>query len=349
MKDNSFYQNKNILITGHTGFKGAWLCEVLLSLGANVYGYALEPQEPSLFSLCKLDQKVKSCYGDIRDFDTLFAFFKDVKPELIIHMAAQPIVKEGYENPRYTYDVNVMGTVNILECIRQTDDVKSFLNVTTDKVYLNQATPLKEDDILNGFDPYSNSKSCSELVSETYRRSFFDESVAISTARAGNTIGGGDFGENRLMPDCMRAVLNNESIVLRNPESMRPYQHVLDVLHAYLTILEGQYYDTSLQGAYNVGPDKDDCLNNLEMIKTFIEDYQKQTGKELSYQVQSQQSFQEADVLTIDSSKLKKVFNFKANYSIQQAIHEIVSFTIQYQDNKEIEEYLQNEIKKYFR
>ena len=235
--DRDFYKNRKILITGHTGFKGTWMCQVLLELGAEVTGYALQPPtDPSLFSLTGMAEQMQSIEGDVRDLEHLLRVFEEMQPEIVIHMAAQPIVRESYANPVYTYDVNVMGTVNVLECVRRTASVRSFVNVTTDKVYKNREWEwgYRENEELNGFDPYSNSKSCSELVTYSYRNSFFsDGRVAISTARAGNVIGGGDFAADRIVPDCMRAVMREKEIVLRNPASTRPYQHVLEPVMAF--------------------------------------------------------------------------------------------------------------------
>ena len=223
--DLSFYKGKRVLITGHTGFKGTWMCQVLVSAGAEVIGYALEaPTNPSLFEMCGLQKKINSVTGDVRDLDKMKKVFQETQPEIVIHMAAQPLVRESYRNPVYTYETNVMGTVNVLECVRCTGSVKSFLNVTTDKVYLNREWQwgYRENEELNGYDPYSNSKSCSELVTSSYKNSFFNESdVAISTARAGNVIGGGDFAEDRIIPDCVRAIEKEEDIVVRNPFSTR--------------------------------------------------------------------------------------------------------------------------------
>ena len=235
-----FYKNRKVLITGHTGFKGSWMCKLLIDAGADITGYALNPPtNPSLFGICELSSQMNSIIGDIRDLKHLKQVFQEVKPEIVIHMAAQPIVRDSYKEPVYTYEVNVMGTVNILECVRESDCVKSFLNVTTDKVYLNREWlwGYRENEELNGFDPYSNSKSCSELVTSSYKNSFFaDRDVAISTARAGNVIGGGDFAIDRIIPDCIRAVTENKEIVVRNPFSTRPYEHVLEPVVAYLMI-----------------------------------------------------------------------------------------------------------------
>ena len=292
-----FYKNKSIFITGHTGFKGSWMCRALAEMGAKVTGYSLVPPTvPSLYDEAGIDRDVKSVIGDIRDYDTLNKAFFEAEPEIVIHMAAQPIVRDSYKNPRYTYETNVMGTVNILECVREYNDahrkagdgkaIKSFLNVTTDKVYLNREWErgYKEDDELDGYDPYSNSKSCSELVTHAYMRSFFSGVIvrldnvcteelssdgnlfinyipAISTARAGNVIGGGDFANDRIIPDCVRAVIKGDDIIIRNPLSFRPFQHVLEPVFAYLMISMKQYEDRDFEGYYNVGPDVEDCIN----------------------------------------------------------------------------------------
>ena len=254
--DISFYKGKKVLITGHTGFKGAWLCKMLSLAGAKVTGYALEPPTtPSLFEIAEIAKDVDSIIGDIRDYAHLKNVFDGVQPEIVLHLAAQPIVREGYKNPAYTYETNVMGTVNVLECVRNSSSVKSVLNVTTDKVYLNKEWEwgYRENEELDGYDPYSNSKSCSELVTHSYKRSFFsDGKVAISTARAGNVIGGGDFAEDRIVPDCIRAVNEKRTIMVRNPFSTRPYQHVLEPLYAYLLIAAKQYEDVNLAGYYNI-------------------------------------------------------------------------------------------------
>ena len=257
-----FYKGKKVLVTGHTGFKGSWMCELLIHAGAQVTGYALEPPtEPSLFKLCGLSARMNSIKGDIRDLPHLREVFEQYKPEIVIHMAAQPLVRESYRDPVYTYDVNVMGTVNILECVRLYGSVKSFVNVTTDKVYLNREWEwgYRENEELNGYDPYSNSKSCSELVTSSYLKSFLlDKDVAISTVRAGNVIGGGDFAADRIIPDCVRAAQTGENIIVRNPYSVRPYQHVLEPVTAYLKLAQAQYENKEYAGNYNVGPDETD-------------------------------------------------------------------------------------------
>ena len=268
-----FYKGKKALLTGHTGFKGSWLSKILVMAGADVTGYSLEPPtNPNLFSVAGLEGKMKSVIGDVRDYDHLKSVFDEVQPEIVLHLAAQPIVITSYEQPKYTYETNVMGTVNILECVRLTPSVKSVLNVTTDKVYKNNewCWGYRENEPLDGFDPYSNSKSCSELVTHSYKASFFDNTgVAVSTARAGNVIGGGDFADNRIIPDCVRAAMDKKAVIVRNPNSTRPYQHVLEPLNAYLMIAEAQYEDIKYQGYYNVGPDERDCLTTGQLATIF--------------------------------------------------------------------------------
>ena len=274
MKDLSFYKGKRVFLTGHTGFKGTWMSRVLANAGAILTGYSLEPPtSPNLFDMAGLEGRMTSVIGDIRDYEALRAAFEAARPQIVIHMAAQPIVRDSYRDPHGTYETNVMGTVNLLECVRQSDSVRSFLNVTTDKVYLNRewCWGYREDEPLDGYDPYSNSKSCSELVTHSYKNSFFGAGVpAISTARAGNVIGGGDFAHDRIIPDCVRAVRDGRDIVVRNPYSTRPYQHVLEPVAAYLMIAERQYENPAMAGWYNVGPDECDCVTTGELVDRFV-------------------------------------------------------------------------------
>ena len=273
-----FYKDKRVFLTGHTGFKGSWMCKMFTNAGAIVTGYSLEaPTDPSLFKIADIESDIKSVIGDIRDMVALKKAFDETQPEIVFHLAAQPIVRNSYENPAYTYETNVMGTVNILECVRQSSCVKSFLNVTTDKVYLNKEWNwgYRENEELDGYDPYSNSKSCSELVTHSYKRSFFTDKdgkaiIPISTARAGNVIGGGDFANDRIIPDCIRAATKHEDIIVRNPFSTRPYQHVLEPLYAYLLIAKKQYEDSSYAAYYNVGPDDVDCFQTGALVDLFF-------------------------------------------------------------------------------
>ncbi len=342
MMDLSFYKNKRVLITGHTGFKGSWMCMVLLKAGAKITGYALDaPTKPSLFELCQLDKKMDSVYGDIRDLQHLKQVFERTQPEIVIHMAAQPIVRTSYQEPVYTYDVNVMGTVNVLECVRLTKSVQSFLNVTTDKVYKNleRQEGYAEDEELNGYDPYSNSKSCSELVTSSYVNSFFapqikDEGrhIAVSTARAGNVIGGGDFASDRIIPDCIRAVEQKKDIIVRNPFSTRPYQHVLEPVMAYLMICQRQYEDISYAGSYNVGPDDTDCYTTGELVSLFCETWKELSGQEIIWIDRYDGGPHEANFLKLNCSKLRNTFGWHPIWNVKEAMKKIVEWELAYQN-----------------
>lgn len=347
----AFYKGKKVLITGHTGFKGSWMCQLLVKAGADVTGYALEaPTNPSLFELCRLSDKMQSIIGDIRNLDKLQKVFKEVKPEIVIHMAAQPIVRESYKNPVYTYDVNVMGTVNLLECIRNTESVKSVINVTTDKVYLNKEWEwgYRENEELKGYDPYSNSKSCSELVTYSYVNSFFmDREIAISTVRAGNVIGGGDFATDRIIPDCIRAAKEGRDIVVRNPYSTRPYQHVLEPVVAYLMIAEAQYQNPALAGSYNVGPDEEDCKTTGELTSLFCNQWSKIMGTDISWKNVGDGGPHEANFLKLDCSKLKRTFNWKPHWNIETAMEKIVEWNQIYFQNGMVSECMDRQIEEY--
>lgn len=352
MLDLSFYKNKVVLVTGHTGFKGTWLCKILLNAGAKVVGYSLEPPtNPSLFDLSKVanNPNMVSIVGDIRDYDSLKRTFDNYQPELVFHLAAQPIVRDSYKEPKYTYETNVIGTVNICECIRLTESVKSFLNVTTDKVYFNDEAPdhpFKEDEPLDGYDPYSNSKSCSELVTHSYKKSFFQNGrCAISTARAGNVIGGGDFANDRIIPDCIRAIEKGEDIVVRNPFSTRPYQHVLEPLYIYLEIVEQQYKDSSKQGYYNVGPDDCDCVNTGDLVTKFCDLW----GNCIKWINKHDGGPHEAAFLKLDNSKIKSVFGWMPRWHIDECINKIVEWTKVYFENIElIPQEMNKEIDEFF-
>lgn len=322
-----YFRGKRVFITGHTGFKGSWLCKILLNSGAIVRGYALAPDLPTnLFGLLDIAGRMDSIIGDVRDLNHLKSAFLDFKPEIAIHLAAQPLVRESYLNPQYTYETNVMGTVNFLECVRLSDTVKSVLNVTTDKVYLNNEWEwgYRENDTLNGYDPYSNSKSCSELVTDSYRRSFFkSRSLAISTARAGNVIGGGDFSIDRIIPDCVRSAQANKPIVVRNPYSIRPYQHVIEPLIAYLLIIEKQASDPLLEGSYNVGPSESDCISTGSLVTLFCQKW----GNQLSWINQHDGGPHEAGFLKLDCSKIKNRLAWHPVWDIQTAIGKTVEWT----------------------
>ncbi len=371
----SFYKGKRVLISGNTGFKGSWLTHLLVSAGAEVTGYALKPPaNPNLFSIAGLDKEplLVQHYADVRHLEKLKKVFKVSQPEIVFHLAAQPIVKESFRDPVNTYSTNVMGTVNMCECVRLSktsilegglasdywNGVISFLNVTTDKVYRNDERNFgyRETDFLDGCDPYSNSKSCSELVTHSYKDSFFqpakgrEPAVRISTARAGNVIGGGDFSNDRIIPDCVRALLtaqvertNKGTITVRNPLSIRPYEHVLEPLFAYLLIAKFQYEESRYAGYYNIGPDDVDCVSTGELVDLFCHTWNESIALaeskgrgniRISHVVElvrkdytNLNKFHEANILKLDCSKFKRTFNWKPTWHISTAIDMIISWT----------------------
>lgn len=344
-----FYKGKRVLITGHTGFKGAWLCQMLINAGAEVTGYALNPPtKPSLFEIANISGKMNSVIGDIRDLSKLKETFIKTQPEIVFHLAAQPIVRESYKNPVYTYETNVMGTVNICECVRTSDSVKSFLNVTTDKVYLNKEWEwgYRENEELDGYDPYSNSKSCSELVTHSYINSFFKNmNIAVSTARAGNVIGGGDFASDRIIPDCIRAAIKHEDIVVRNPFSTRPYQHVLEPIYAYLMIAQKQYEDIKYAGYYNVGPDDRDCFQTGALVDLFV----KYWGEGMKWIDKYDGGPHEANFLKLDCSKLKKTFGWQPHWDLNIAIEKVVEWSKCWLTNGDIEKCMNKQIEEFMK
>ena len=348
MMDLSFYNGKRVLVTGHTGFKGTWLCKILINAGAFVTGYSLEaPTNPNLFSLADVETKMTSVIGDIRDLKHLKKVFEETEPEIVLHLAAQPIVRDSYKDPVYTYETNVMGTVNICECVRQSKTVKSFVNVTTDKVYKNNEWEwgYRENEPLDGYDPYSNSKSCSELVTHSYINSFFNElGIAVSTARAGNVIGGGDFANDRIIPDCIRAAGEKKDIVVRNPHSTRPYQHVLEPLSVYLTIAAEQYKDSSKAGFYNVGPDDCDCITTGELVNLFCEKW----GEGIKWINQYDGGPHEANFLKLDCSKIKKDFGWKPRWGVNEAIEKTVEWSKVYFKGESIPACMNKQIEEFF-
>ena len=346
--DLSFYKGKKVLVTGHTGFKGSWLCRILVKAGAEVTGYSLEaPTDPNLFSMADVENNINSVIGDIRDLAHLKEVFKEVQPEIVLHLAAQPIVRDSYKDPVYTYETNVMGTANICECVRLNPCVKSFLNVTTDKVYHNNewAWGYRENEPLDGYDPYSNSKSCSELVTHSYINSFFnDMDVSVSTARAGNVIGGGDFANDRIVPDCVRAAIKKEDIVVRNPHSTRPYQHVLEPLAAYLMIAMEQFKDKKYADFYNVGPDESDCITTGVLVDTFCNKW----GEGLKWVNKYDGGPHEANFLKLDCSKLKTTFGWKPRWNFDTAIEKSVEWSNVYAANGDVVKCMDMQIDEFF-
>ena len=350
MISRDFYRKKRVFITGHTGFKGSWMCKLLTMLGAEVTGYGLEPPtSPSLFQLAQIEPTIHSIRGDIRDLPRLTEALAESSPDIVIHMAAQPIVRDSYADPVYTYETNVMGTVNLLEAVRKVKTVRSVVNVTTDKVYKNNEWEwgYRENDALDGYDPYSNSKSCSELVTSSYTKSFFqgEDAPAISTCRAGNVIGGGDFANDRIIPDCVRAMQSRRTIAVRNPYSTRPYQHVLEPVAAYLMVAERQYEDKAFAGAYNVGPDDCDCVETGALVDLFCRAW----GVDAKWENMAEANApHEASFLKLDCSRIKQVFGWNPRWHIGQAVEKTVAWAKAWLDGEgpggvmecQIEDYL---------
>lgn len=341
-----FYGGKRVLLTGHTGFKGSWLSKILIMCGANLTGYALNPPtDTNIFDILGLDTEMNSVIGDIRDLEHLKKVFDEVEPEYVIHMAAQPIVRDSYERPVYTYETNVMGTVNIMECVRLSKSVKSFLNVTTDKVYDNkeQDRGYVEDDFLDGYDPYSNSKSCSELVTHSYKKSFLNE-LPVSTARAGNVIGGGDFAKDRIVPDCVRAAILNNPVIIRNPNSIRPFQHVLEPLFIYLDIVMRQAENREkFEGYFNVGPDDSDCVN----AKTLVESFKRAWREGFDFKIQSDGGPHEAGFLKLNCDKLKAVYGWEPGLDVHGAIDLSVEWYKAWNNGEDMNAVTEKQIKYY--
>ncbi len=342
------YKGRKVFVTGHTGFKGTWLCKILVMAGAEVTGYSLEPPtDPDLFSISGVAEHMHSVIGDIRDLDLLKKIMADSSPEIVIHMASQPIVRESYTDPVYTYQTNVMGTVNICEAIRHCPSVRSFVNVTTDKVYRNNEWEwgYRETDPLDGYDPYSNSKSCSELVTSSYYKSFLSANgVAVSACRAGNVIGGGDFARDRIIPDCVRAMEKGDQIVLRNPYSTRPYQHVLEPVTAYLMLAAMQIEEPALAGNYNVGPDDSSCVNTGALADLFCEKW----GNGASWKnVSEQNAPHEANFLKLDCSRIKSVLGWVPKWSISDAVEKTVEWSKAYLSGADTVSVMENQIMEY--
>jgi len=327
MNFEKFFRNKIVLITGHTGFKGSWLALWLTELGANVIGYSLDPPtNPSLFQALNLKERITHIIGDVRDEEKLKKVFKMYKPEFVFHLAAQPLVRYSYIAPKYTYEVNVIGTVNLLEAVRETDSVKVVIVVTSDKCYENKEWiyGYRETDPMGGYDPYSSSKGCVELVVSAYRRSYFDNlGIALSSVRAGNVIGGGDWQEYRLVPDCIRALSKGEVIKIRNPNAIRPWQFVLEPLSGYLLLAKKMYEDRiKFNGAWNFGPSDNDILTVEELTKRVVACWGGGT-----YEVErSSHIFHEANLLKLDCSKANYLLNWHSIYSIDEAIKNTVKW-----------------------
>lgn len=324
---NNFWKDKRVLVTGHTGFKGVWLCHLLHTLGAKLWGYALAPNtEPNMFTLTSLENLMSHKIGDIRDFISLKEYVRDVNPDVVFHLAAQPLVRESYLDPITTYHTNVLGTVNVFESIRGIKHPVTIINVTTDKCYYNKEWyyPYREIDPLGGYDPYSNSKACSELVTQCYNDSFFrntlgtENRIALASARAGNVIGGGDWAVDRLIPDCVRAVMKNQKIVVRNPQAVRPWQHVLDPLHGYVCLAQKVFEDPHHYiGAWNFGPSPLD----FKTVSWVVEKTATALGGSWEITESSKTEPHEAGYLTLDSSKTIQSLEWYPRLSIERSIN----------------------------
>ena len=352
MINYSFWKNKKVFITGHSGFKGSWLCLWLHLLGAEVTGYALSPPtNPSLFQQCKIDKLVTSIISDVRDGEMLNKAMLTAAPEIVIHMAAQPLVRESYKNPVETYAINVMGTVNLLEAVRKCTTVRCVINVTTDKCYENKEWywGYRENDSLGGYDPYSNSKACSELVTSSYRNSFFNpqdhsHGVAVASARAGNVIGGGDWATDRLVPDCIRALLKEEKIVIRCPGAIRPWQHVLEPLGGYLTLAQKLYENGSQYAdGWNFGPDD----NDAKPVHWIVQELCDKWGENASYKIEQGENLHEANYLKLDCSKAKNELGWYSKWHLNQAIDKVIEWTKAYKEKEDVREVCLQQIREY--
>lgn len=351
---NDIYRGKRVLITGHTGFKGSWLSLLLNEMGADVYGFALEPPtSPSLYKEAKIDELVTSYIGDVRDLDYLTKAIQEVQPEIVFHMAAQPLVRESYKIPVETYSINVMGTVHLLEACRSTSSVKAIVNVTTDKCYENKEWHwgYRENEPMGGYDPYSNSKGCSELITSAYRNSFFNPSeyqnhgVAVATARAGNVIGGGDWAEDRLIPDFIRAISKGEKVRIRSPFAIRPWQHVLEPLSGYLRLAELLYTEgPKFAQAWNFGPYDHDAKDVEWITKTICEFW----GDEASFEIDKKPQPHEANYLKLDCSKANAELNWSPKWDIQTTLKSIVDWNKAYLNNEDVRELTKRQIHQYF-
>ena len=347
--DFDFFRGKRVFVTGHTGFKGAWLCRVLIRAGAVVTGYSLlAPTEPNLFSMAGLENHMNSVIGDIRNYEELKAAYERANPEVVFHLAAQPIVRTSYEQPADTYEINLMGTVNLLDCIRTARvPALSVVMITTDKVYENKewAWGYRENEPLDGYDPYSNSKSCAELAVHSYVNSFFRGSAtAVSTARAGNVIGGGDFARDRIIPDCIRAVQEGEPIAVRNPNSTRPYQHVLEPICAYLMLAQRQYGHPELAGWYNIGPDDGGCVTTGALVDLFCRAW----GDGAAWEDRAEANApHEANFLKLDCTKIKAAFGWRPRWTIEEAVEKTVDWTKAWLAERDVPDVMDGQISRY--
>lgn len=334
----AFWKGKRVLLTGHTGFKGSWLSLWLQSMGAQVVGYALTPPtSPSLFDVAEVGKGMTSITGDIRDLTQLKKVFSQHQPEIVIHMAAQPLVRYSYIEPVETYSTNVMGTVNLLEAVRGTDSVKSVVNVTTDKCYENRewVWGYRENEAMGGYDPYSSSKGCAELVTAAYRNSYFNpdkyqtHGIAIASGRAGNVIGGGDWAEDRLIPDIMRAITQAKPVIIRNPHAIRPWQHVLEPLSGYLVLAQKLYEEGPIFAeGWNFGPNDEDS----KPVQWIVEKLTQSWGDGASWILDVGDHPHEAHYLKLDCSKAKVRLGWHPRWHLEESLSAIVEWQRAYRD-----------------
>jgi CDP-glucose 4,6-dehydratase len=353
--NNTFWHNKKVLITGCTGFKGSWLTTMLYEFGADIYGYALQPNtKPSMFELLSLDEKINFTIGDIRDFDNISKFINQINPEVVFHLAAQPLVLYSYQHPIETYHTNVLGLVNLFEAIRHNKGVKAIINVTSDKCYDNKEWlwGYRENEPMGGYDPYSNSKGCAELVTSCYQKSYFNieqfnqrHNTLLSSARAGNVIGGGDWSDNRLIPDMIKSVLTKQTVQIRNPQAIRPWQHVLEPLSGYL-MLAKHLYNGEVQYAspWNFGPNFEDT----KTVEYIISKLCNLWGNNASWQLDVSKNYQhEANYLKLDCNKANNILNWHPKWDLDTALEKITHWYKVYQIKGDLYQMTKEQIYEY--
>lgn len=344
----AFWHNKRVFITGHTGFKGSWLALWLQQWGADVYGYSLPPENPSLFMQAKLEQKIPGQFADIRDYAALSKAMTQYRPNIVFHLAAQPLVRTSYEDPITTYATNVLGTVHVLEAVRHTKSVQAAIVVTSDKCYENNDHPaaFKEEDRLGGHDPYSNSKACAELLSQSYRDSYFSigDGPLLATARAGNVIGGGDWAKDRLIPDAIRAFTTETPLVIRYPQATRPWQHVLEAVNGYLVLAEALMTNGKTYAeAWNFGPEPEAFRSVEDVVQKLTAEW----GPKAAYKCEPTPNWKEADTLALDINKAKQRLGWKPKLALQQAIAITAAWYKAQLDGGDMQQVTLNQIKSY--